>query len=104
MPAAKHNSIPTAPGSPPPTEKSGAPIDKRLAGLSLAALGVVFGDIATSPIYAIRECFHGEYGIAVTQANVMGILSLMFWSLILIVGFKYLTFVFRADNHGEGAS
>ena len=52
----------------------------RLARLSLAALGVVFGDISTSPIYAIRECFHGQYGIDVSHANVMGILSLMFWA------------------------
>jgi KUP system potassium uptake protein len=77
-------------------------IDSRLAKLSLAALGVVFGDIATSPIYAIRECFHGEYGIALSHVNVMGILSLMFWALVMIVGMKYLLFVFRADNHGEG--
>ncbi len=77
-------------------------IESRLAQLSLAALGVVFGDIATSPIYAIRECFHGEYGIQVTHTNVLGILSLMFWALTLIVGVKYLLFVFRADNHGEG--
>jgi len=74
----------------------------RLLRLSLAALGVVFGDIATSPIYALRECFHGEYGIGVNQTNVMGILSLMFWALVLIVGLKYLLFVFRADNRGEG--
>jgi KUP system potassium uptake protein len=66
-----------------PKEKS------RLARLSLAALGVVFGDISTSPIYAIRECFHGQYGIDVSHANVMGILSLMFWALVLIVGLKY---------------
>ncbi len=77
-------------------------IDSRLARLSLAALGVVFGDIATSPIYAIRECFHGVYGIEVSHANVMGILSLMFWALVIIVGLKYLMFVFRADNRGEG--
>jgi KUP system potassium uptake protein len=74
----------------------------RLATLSLAALGVVFGDIATSPLYAIRECFHGDYAIAVTEGNVLGVLSLMFWALLLIVTFKYLTFVLRADNHGEG--
>ncbi len=74
----------------------------RLARLSLAALGVVFGDISTSPIYAIRECFHGQYGIDVSHANVLGILSLMFWALVMIVGLKYLIFVFRANNHGEG--
>lgn len=86
----------------PQGEGARAKIDSRLARLSLATLGVVFGDIATSPIYAIRECFHGEYGIAVSHANVMGILSLMFWALIMIVGLKYLIFVFRANNHGEG--
>lgn len=78
-------------------------LDRRqLARLSLAALGVVFGDIGTSPLYAIRECFHGEYGIAVTHGNVLGVLSLMLWSLLTIVSFKYLTFIFKADNHGEG--
>jgi len=65
-------------------------------------LGVVFGDIGTSPLYAIRECFHGEYGIPVTNENILGVLSLMFWALVLIVTFKYLTFVLRADNNGEG--
>ena len=77
-------------------------IDGQMARLSIAALGVVFGDIGTSPIYAIRECFHGEYGIAVSNANVLGILSLMFWTLVMIVGFKYMIFVFRANNRGEG--
>lgn len=76
--------------------------DRGLLKLSLAALGVVFGDIGTSPLYAIRECFHGEYGIAVSPANVLGVLSLMFWSLVMIVTFKYLIFVLRADNQGEG--
>ena len=90
--------------TPEKPERQGAqPKQKsRLARLSLAALGVVFGDISTSPIYAIRECFHGEYGIDVSHANVLGILSLMFWALVMIVGLKYLTFVFRANNHGEG--
>ena len=75
---------------------------QRLVQLSLAALGVVFGDIGTSPLYAIRECFHGDYGIAVTQTNIFGVLSLVFWSLVMIVSLKYLTFILRADNHGEG--
>ncbi len=74
----------------------------RLATLSLAALGVVFGDIGTSPIYAIRECFHGDYGIPVTHDNILGVLSLMLWALIMIVSFKYLSFMLRADNNGEG--
>ncbi|MGA9539392.1 MAG: KUP/HAK/KT family potassium transporter, partial [Desulfobacterales bacterium] len=75
---------------------------KRLVTLSIAALGVVFGDIGTSPLYALRECFHGEYAIAVTPANVIGVLSLLFWSLLIVVTLKYLTFILRADNKGEG--
>jgi KUP system potassium uptake protein len=74
----------------------------RLATLSLAALGVVFGDIGTSPLYAVRECFHGQYGIAVTHGNVLGVLSLIFWALLIIVTIKYLVFILRADNDGEG--
>ena len=76
--------------------------DTKLLPLSIAALGVVYGDIGTSPLYAIRECFHGEYGIAVSNENVLGILSLMFWALIMIVTVKYLIFVLKADNDGEG--
>jgi len=78
------------------------PDDQRLAQLSLAALGIVFGDIGTSPIYALRECFHGEFGIGVTPENVLGVLSLMFWALILVVTVKYLGFILMADNNGEG--
>lgn len=74
----------------------------ELSILTLAALGVVYGDIGTSPLYAMRECFHGEYGIAPTRANVLGVLSLMIWALVMIVTVKYLTFVLMADNHGEG--
>ena len=73
-----------------------------LLGLIVGALGVVYGDIGTSPLYALRECFHGSHGIPVTRENVLGILSLIFWSLILIVSVKYLAFVLRADNKGEG--
>ncbi len=75
---------------------------KKLAGLSLAALGVVFGDIGTSPLYALRECFHGEFGIEVTRANVLGVVSLIVWAMLLIVTIKYLSFILRADNEGEG--
>ncbi len=75
---------------------------KQLTTLSLAALGVVFGDIGTSPLYAMRECFHGEYGIAATTGNVFGVLSLIFWALLLIVSVKYLGFILSADNEGEG--
>ena len=69
---------------------------------SLGALGVVFGDIGTSPLYAFRESFLAAEGLAVSERSVLGILSLMFWSLILVVTIKYLVFVMRADNHGEG--
>lgn len=75
---------------------------RRLRILAIAALGVVYGDIGTSPLYAMRECFHGDFGVLLTRANVLGVLSLMFWALILIVTVKYLTFVLRADNRGEG--
>lgn len=68
----------------------------------VAALGVVFGDIGTSPLYALKECFHEHYHLAVSRTNVLGILSLIIWSLILIVGVKYLVFILRADHKGEG--
>ena len=70
--------------------------------LAVAALGVVFGDIGTSPLYALRECFHGVFSLAAEPANVFGVMSLIFWSLILIVSIKYAVFMLRADNHGEG--
>ncbi|MCE9668854.1 potassium transporter Kup [Myxococcus stipitatus] len=75
---------------------------KRTALLALGALGIVYGDIGTSPLYALRECFNGPHGIAPTPQNVLGVLSLIFWSLIIIVSVKYLIFVMRADNRGEG--
>ena len=75
-----------------------------LAKLSLGALGVVYGDIGTSPLYAMKECFAPPHGTAVTQQNVLGILSLFFWSLTLVIVVKYLTFVMRADNGGEGGT
>jgi KUP system potassium uptake protein len=71
-------------------------------GLMLGALGVVYGDIGTSPLYALRECFHGIHAIEPNHENVLGVLSLIFWSLVIIVSVKYLTFVMRANNKGEG--
>jgi KUP system potassium uptake protein len=68
----------------------------------VAALGVVFGDIGTSPLYALRECFNPEHGIVVTEANILGLLSLILWSLVLIISVKYVAIVLRADNRGEG--
>ena len=78
------------------------PTGKRLAVLTLTALGVVYGDIGTSPLYAMREVFKPEYGIAPTPENVYGILSMILWSLVLIVAVKYIVFILRADNRGEG--
>ncbi|HLK37465.1 MAG TPA: KUP/HAK/KT family potassium transporter, partial [Polyangiaceae bacterium] len=66
------------------------------------ATGVVFGDIGTSPLYAIKECVDPDHGVAATEANLLGVLSLVFWSLMMVVTVKYLTFIMRADNRGEG--
>ncbi|MBN9162843.1 MAG: potassium transporter Kup [Myxococcales bacterium 68-20] len=82
--------------------RTGPPSD--LAKLSLGALGVVYGDIGTSPLYAMRECFASPHGTAITEHNILGILSLFFWSLTLVIVVKYLTFVMRADNGGEGGT
>jgi KUP system potassium uptake protein len=89
-----------AAGAPPPA--AGAIPKRGVALLALAALGVVYGDIGTSPLYAIKECFVGDYGLAPSHANVLGILSLVFWALLLVIVIKYLTFIMRADNRGEG--
>ena len=74
----------------------------HLLTLALSALGVVYGDIGTSPLYAMRECFHGPYAVPPTPPNILGVLSLIVWSLVLIISIKYLVFVTRADNDGEG--
>jgi KUP system potassium uptake protein len=71
-------------------------------GLIVGTLGVVYGDIGTSPLYAIKECFSGSHAIAVNQANVFGVISLVFWSLVFIVCIKYIIFMLRVDNKGEG--
>jgi len=68
----------------------------------VGALGVVYGDIGTSPLYALRECFFGSHSVAPTPLNVLGVMSLIFWSLIIVISIKYLVFVMRADNRGEG--
>src|SRR5688500_5772642 len=79
-----------------------APTGRYLAGLSMAALGEVYGDIGTSTLYALRESLLEEHGVAASAAIVVGVLSLIFWSLLIIISLKYLVFVLRADNHGEG--
>jgi KUP system potassium uptake protein len=78
------------------------PRSSYLVALSLGALGVVYGDIGTSPLYALRDAFLKEHGVLPTPSNVLGVLSLIFWALILIISVKYLVFILRADNGGEG--
>ena len=102
-PSASATAAPSAdPHAPfPPGAPSGA--DRRyLLTLSLAALGVVYGDIGTSPLYAMRESFLAEHGVAVSPENVLGVLSLIVWALVLVISVKYLVFILRADNRGEG--
>ena len=70
--------------------------------LALAALGIVYGDIGTSPLYALRECFSPAIGLTPTPPTILGILSLLIWALLLVVTVKYLWVVMRADNNGEG--
>jgi KUP system potassium uptake protein len=80
-----------------------APKGKRLAVLTLAALGVVYGDIGTSPLYALKEVFGGaHHPVPINEHNVLGVLSLVFWSLMIVVSIKYVVFIVRADNKGEG--
>ncbi len=80
------------------------PTGKRLGVLTLTALGVVYGDIGTSPLYALKECFSPLYGLQPTQENVFGVLSLVVWALTLVVSVKYVSFILRADNRGEGGT
>lgn len=86
----------------PPVEPSSASPRKDLSLLALGALGIVYGDIGTSPIYAFRQCFTGPRGVQQTPNDVLGVLSLILWALIAVVSVKYLIFVMRADNQGEG--
>ena len=72
--------------------------------MALTAVGVVYGDIGTSPLYAMRECFFGSHSVLPTHDNVLGVLSLMIiYSLLLVISFKYIVIVMRADNRGESA-
>lgn len=104
----------TVPEEGPPTEPPASsrppalsprrrkPKSVRFLLLSLGALGIIYGDIGTSPLYAIRESFVGTFGVQSSPANILGVLSLVTWSLILIVAIKYQLIVLRADNEGEG--
>src|SRR5262245_27506296 len=79
-----------------------SPTGWRLATLSLAALGIVYGDLGTSPLYAFKACFSTEYGLPLDPATVYGILSLIVGSLVLVVTVKYVVVIMRLDNRGEG--
>jgi K+ transporter len=94
----------TPPQAAPPAagEHGGGHANGRTMTLALAALGVVYGDIGTSPLYAVKECFHGQHAVPLLPVNIMGVLSLIVWSLIIVVSLKYVMFVMRADNKGEG--
>ncbi|MEN6375619.1 MAG: potassium transporter Kup [Smithella sp.] len=76
--------------------------NKKLFLLAFGSIGVVFGDVGTSPLYTIKECFHGKHAIVPDPGNILGVLSLVFWSLMIVVSIKYVSFILRADNRGEG--
>jgi KUP system potassium uptake protein len=84
-----------------PTLPAGAP-NAGMLGLTIGAIGIVYGDIGTSPLYAFKEAFSGTHAIAVNPVNVLGVLSLIFWALIFVVSIKYVALIMRADNKGEG--
>lgn len=75
---------------------------QKMSAMTLGALGVVFGDIGTSPLYAFTQCFHTSHNVPINEANVLGILSLIFWALMIVVSLKFSMLIMRADNHGEG--
>src|SRR3569833_2609766 len=77
---------------------------KTTAGVILGTIGVVYGDIGTSPLYAIKECFAGVHPVPIDRVHIFGMLSLIFWSLMIVVSTKYTIFMMRADNRGEGGS
>jgi KUP system potassium uptake protein len=95
--------IPVTTAGAPSMGEAAVPVHRgAVLKVAIGALGVVYGDIGTSPLYAFRECFAGAHAMAPTPANVLGLLSLFFWALTFVVSIKYLVFVTRADNHGEG--
>ena len=104
--------MPSAGDTPAATDTSSAPGETLghahskdgLAKLALGAIGIVFGDIGTSPLYAFRETFAGHHRLSLDPAHIMGVVSLMFWSMMIVVTFKYVTIIMRADNKGEGGS
>ena len=87
-----------------PEDLSGPHAQGNLAALAVGAIGVVFGDIGTSPIYAFRETFAGHHELAEGPTEIVGVLSLIFWSMMIVVAIKYVSVIMRADNKGEGGS
>ena len=101
-PLRRHRLNDRSPIDPHPIRSAREKHGSALSALALGALGVVYGDIGTSPLYALKESFHGAHGVLLTPENVLGILSLVVWAMTFVVTFKYLSFVMRADNRGEG--
>jgi len=91
-----------APAHHPPKGGKGHSASKK--ALAVGAIGIVFGDIGTSPLYAFRETFAGPHQLALDQAHVLGVISLIFWSMTLVVSIQYVTILMRADNKGQGGS
>src|SRR4029450_13893849 len=85
-----------------PKGSSGPPIARSLLPLTITAIGVVYGDIGTSPLYTIRECFFGSHSVPPTHDNVLGVLSLVIYALLIVIPINYIAIVMRADNQGEG--
>jgi len=94
------SSLPTEPGSSSPT----TPVRQGMAALTLAAIGVVYGDIGTSPLYTVKEIFAPATGVPLDATHIVGAVSTIFWALMLVVTLKYVILILRADNHGEGGS
>lgn len=85
-------------------QRPAAPFNGSVAPLALAVLGVVYGDIGTSPIYALRECLVGKSPLPLTRVSILGVLSLILWTLLLVISLKYMRYVLQADNRGEGGT
>src|SRR5206468_12424789 len=88
--------------TPPPMTSAAPGTRKRMAPLVIGAIGVVYGDIGTSPLYTLRQCFTGTHSLSLAPENVLGILSIIFWALVIVVTLKYVMLIMRADNRGEG--
>ena len=102
MPTVHESGSDACPAPHPPDSPLHRKPNEKTTTLALGALGVVYGDIGTSPLYAVRECFNGPHAVELNAVNLLGVASLIFWSLIIVVSIKYVGFIIRADNRGEG--